>query len=114
VLNSERVAYVEVVELLPQVIAWLNRGLFPLAEELKADARLSVSVGDVFDRLSKPPDQKFDLVLIDVDHAPDEKRISRPMAFSRFGLTRKTLHLPRRFKPSSKQSACNPYPLKTS
>ncbi|MCK5381741.1 MAG: spermidine synthase, partial [Candidatus Latescibacteria bacterium] len=25
-----------------------------------------------FDRLSKPPDQRFDLVLIDVDHAPDE------------------------------------------
>ena len=72
VLACKRVASVEVVELLPEVIAWLNRGLFPLAEELKADARLSVCAGDVFDRLSKPPDREFDLILIDVDHAPDE------------------------------------------
>jgi spermidine synthase len=72
VLTSKRVGSVEVVELLPEVIAWLNRGLFPLAEELKGDARLSVSAGDIFDRLSKPPDREFDLILIDVDHAPDE------------------------------------------
>lgn len=72
VLTSKRVAYVEVVELLPQVIDWLGRGLFPLTEELKADSRLSLVTGDIFARLSKPPDQKFDLILIDVDHSPEQ------------------------------------------
>ena len=72
VLTSKRVAYVEVVELLPPVIDWLGRGLFPLTEELKADSRLSLVTGDIFARLSKPPDQKFDLILIDVDHSPEQ------------------------------------------
>ena len=72
VLTSKRVAYVEVVELLPQVIDWLGRGLFPLTEELKADSRLSLVTGDIFVRLSKPPDQKFDIILIDVDHSPEQ------------------------------------------
>jgi spermidine synthase len=72
VLTSKRVAYVEVVELLPQVIDWLRRGLFPLTEELKADSRLSLVTGDIFARLSHPPEQKFDLILIDVDHSPEQ------------------------------------------
>ena len=39
-LVPDRVARVEVVEFLPQVIGWLDQGLIPLAGELKADARL--------------------------------------------------------------------------
>lgn len=72
VLASDRVAAVEVVEFLPQVIDWLHRGLFPLAEELNADPRFSVTGGDVYERLAQPPSQPFDLILIDVDHAPEE------------------------------------------
>ena len=72
VLSSERVSYVEVVEFLPPVIDWLKRGLFPLAEELKSDSRLFLVVGDIFARLANPPEQKFNLILIDVDHAPEE------------------------------------------
>ena len=72
VLASPRVASVEVVEFLPEVIDWLHQGLFPLAAQLKADSRLSLVVGDVYERLSRPPEKRFDLVLIDVDHSPDE------------------------------------------
>ena len=61
VLASRRVACVEVVEFLPEVIDWLDRGLFPLAEQLKADSRLSLVAGDVFERLSRPPEKRFDL-----------------------------------------------------
>jgi spermidine synthase len=71
-LRSDRVAQVEVVELLPQVIDWLDRGLLPLAGELRADPRFAVSEGDVYARLSGPAEQKRDLILIDVDHSPDE------------------------------------------
>jgi spermidine synthase len=72
VLRSDRVAHVEVVELLAPVIDWLDRGLVPLAEELRADARFAVSEGDVYRRLASPPERTHALILVDVDHSPDE------------------------------------------
>jgi spermidine synthase len=73
VLASPRVARVEVVELLAPVIGWLERGLLPLSETLRGDARLHVAQGDVYARLAAPPSRRYDLVLIDVDHSPDER-----------------------------------------
>lgn len=73
VLASERVARVEVVEFLPQVLEWLADGLFPLAPELEADPRFTPVSGDVYARLQAPPERRFDVVLIDVDHAPDDQ-----------------------------------------
>lgn len=73
VLESPRVARVEAVELLPQVIDWLEEGLVPLSGALAADARFRVSRGDAYARLATPPADPFDLVLIDIDHAPDER-----------------------------------------
>jgi spermidine synthase len=73
VAGGARVARVEVVEYLPQVIEWLAQDLVPLARELKADARLVCVEGDVYERLSGPSQQKYDLILIDVDHSPDEQ-----------------------------------------
>jgi spermidine synthase len=75
-LASPRVAHVEVVEFLPQVIDWLGRELVPLAGELNAESRLEVVAGDVYARLATQPtagSPAFDLILIDVDHSPDEK-----------------------------------------
>jgi len=72
-LACERVGRVEVVEFLPEVIGWLKRGLLPLAAELKGDRRFAVVEGDVYDRLSRPPERMFDLILIDVDHSPEER-----------------------------------------
>ncbi len=71
-LESDRVAACEVVEYLPQVIGWLEQGLVPLSEELNADERLRVTQGDIYQRLAGPPQQTYDLILIDVDHSPDE------------------------------------------
>lgn len=73
VLASDRVAEVEVVELLTPVVRWLDDGLMPLSTELRADARLSVARGDVFALLTAPPSRPRDLVLIDVDHSPDDR-----------------------------------------
>jgi spermidine synthase len=73
VLRSPRVERVEVVELLPPVIDWLERGLVPLSDELRADARFAVRQGDVFARLAAPPERRHDLILIDVDHSPEER-----------------------------------------
>lgn len=75
VLQSPRVARAEVVEFVPAVIDWMKAGLFPLSEALAAEPRLAVMSGDVYERLSRPPDPaapRFDLILIDVDHSPAE------------------------------------------
>jgi len=94
VLASPRVASVEVVEFLPQVIDWLDRGLFPLAEQLKADSRLSLVAGDVYERLSRPPEKRFDLILIDVDHSPDENLDDANVSFyTEAGLVQAKAHL---------------------
>ena len=71
-LASDRVASVDVIEYLPQVIEWLRRGLVPLAAELNLDPRLRVIEGDVYARLACPPDRLYDMILIDVDHSPTE------------------------------------------
>jgi len=73
VLSSERVAHTEVVEFLPPLIDWLGQGLVPLADELRADPRFALLEGDVYARLSEPPQRKYDLILVDVDHSPDER-----------------------------------------
>ncbi len=72
VLASKRVGHVDVVEFLPPVIDWLSQGLIPLADSLKRDPRLSVSQGDVYKRLMEEPQKQYDVILIDVDHSPDE------------------------------------------
>jgi spermidine synthase len=93
-LRSSRVADVEVVEFLPQVIDWFDRGLVPLAGALRGDGRLAVSEGDVFARLAQPPVRQHDLVLVDVDHSPDEPLDDRNGAFyTDAGLMRAKEHL---------------------
>ena len=72
-LLSDRVSEVVVAELLPQVIDWLAKDLMPLSSELNQSRRLVVAQGDVFQRLQGPVDELFDVILIDVDHSPDER-----------------------------------------
>jgi spermidine synthase len=94
VLASKRVGQVEVVELLPQVIDWLDRELIPLADSLKDDPRLLVSQGDVYERLWYPPTRRFDVILIDVDHSPEDHLDGANSQFyTEAGLQRARLHL---------------------
>ena len=72
-LLPSRVARVEVLELLPQVIGWLAKGLVPISSELNNQQRLVVTQGDVYRKLAGPADELFDVILIDVDHSPDER-----------------------------------------
>jgi spermidine synthase len=97
-LRATEVRSVEVVELLPQVIDWLRQGLIPLSAELKDNSRLQLTAGDVYDKLaslpaSSPPNTNspntnspntnspntnspntmYDVIMIDVDHSPDER-----------------------------------------
>jgi len=72
-LQSNQVASVEVVELLPQVIDWMKAGLPPLADQLADDSRLVVTQADAYALLADDPAKQYDLILIDVDHSPDDR-----------------------------------------
>ena len=71
-LKSHDITSVEVIEFLPQVIGWTKDGLIPLAEHLNSDSRLSITQGDVYARLGGQGDGDFDLIVIDVDHSPED------------------------------------------
>ena len=93
-LESDRVSKCEVVEFLPQVIDWLEQGLVTLSDELNAENRLSVTHGDVYQRLAGPRKEKHDLILIDVDHSPNENLGAANDTFYTFdGLQHAKLHL---------------------
>jgi spermidine synthase len=72
VLESDRVQRLDVIELFPAVIGFLQDGLVPLSPELLADPRLSVREGDIYAALRSEATELWDLILIDVDHAPDD------------------------------------------
>ena len=94
VLASPRVARLEVVEYLEPVIGWLRAGRLPLSAELSADARFAVAHGDVYARLAAEPAERFDLILIDVDHSPDEPLGHESASFyGESGLARARRHL---------------------
>ncbi|QDT12638.1 spermidine synthase [Planctomycetes bacterium K23_9] len=92
-LASGRVGKVEVAELLPEVIDWMRKGLVPLSEELNADERLQTTPCDVYRRLCGPRESRFDLILIDVDHSPEERLGEQADDFSQMFYTERGLRL---------------------
>ncbi|MBT5043671.1 MAG: hypothetical protein ACKVG4_10890 [Longimicrobiales bacterium] len=93
-LKSDRVDRVAVVELFPEVVGFTRDGLIPLSDELNADERLSVRQGDVYATLHDAATERWDLILIDVDHAPDDHLGAGNESFyTRPGLLRAKPHL---------------------
>ena len=72
-LDTGRVAQVDVVEYVQSIIDWVARGLIPLGKELTTDPRYHAIHGDVFERLRGSASKTYDLLLIDVDHSPDDR-----------------------------------------
>lgn len=94
VLESERVASVEVVEYLAPVIHWFETGLLPLSETLSSDPRLALTEGDVYARLWQPSAERLDVILVDVDHSPEEPLGAESESFyTEEGLRRAKRHL---------------------
>jgi spermidine synthase len=71
-LESSRPSTVRVVDSMDFVIRWLKEGLLPISEQLNADERLELIQSDVYADLLGPPSATWDLILIDVDHSPDD------------------------------------------
>src|SRR4051794_8809293 len=77
VLEDKRVRSLVVVDALPEVIEWHERGLLPLGEQLMADPRCRLVSGDFFAMSASGhgfdpqiPGRRFDAVLVDIDHSP--------------------------------------------
>jgi spermidine synthase len=79
VLEDDRVRSLVVIDLLDAVIDWHREGVLPLGADLTADPRCRLAQGDFFalatsdDGLDPAfPGQRFDAILVDIDHSPKE------------------------------------------
>jgi spermidine synthase len=72
-LADPRVAKVRVTDRIPVLFQWLHDELLPLSAELTADPRFSINEADVYGDLLGAPDTPYDLLLVDVDHAPQQR-----------------------------------------
>jgi len=80
-LEDDRSAQVRVVDRMDFVINWLRDGHLPLSEQLCDDPRLELVLGDVYADLLGPSQEKWDVILVDVDHAPDDPLDEQSLAF---------------------------------
>lgn len=78
-LADARVASLVVVEALAPVIDWHERELLPFAAELTADPRTRLVLGDFFVLAAsaagldpRTPGRRFDAILLDIDHTPNQ------------------------------------------
>lgn len=95
-LQPEKVSHVRVIEFLAPVISWIESELVPLSNELKSHPKLEIQQGDVYELLLGEPERKYDVVLIDVDHSPQEHlslETPKETFYSASGLKRAKEHL---------------------
>lgn len=72
-LADARVASMTVVDALPAVIDWHERGLLPTSAQLTGDPRTRLLLGDFFALVRAEPTPEsptYDAILLDVDHSP--------------------------------------------
>ncbi len=72
-LDDPRTDAVTVVELLPEVIGWHERGLLPLGRALVEDPRCRLVADDFYAVVGEAPlsPPAWDVVLVDIDHSPE-------------------------------------------
>jgi spermidine synthase len=77
-LEDPRVSALTVVEALPDVVDWHERGLLPCSATLTSDARTTLVTADFFATVGaglplshERPDPSYDVLLVDIDHTPD-------------------------------------------
>lgn len=70
VLADPRVEHCTVVEIEQPLVDWMRDGTIAHGPQVLADARLTVTVGDVAQVLAEAGEDAYDLVLLDVDNGP--------------------------------------------
>jgi spermidine synthase len=72
-LRDPRVSTMTVIDTMPAVIDWHQRGLLPVSELLTSDPRTQLVLDDFFAvmrRTPEPEGARYDAILLDVDHSP--------------------------------------------
>jgi len=71
-LADTRVRSVTVIDTLPAVIDWHQRGLLPVSPALTGDSRTTLVEDDFFALMRREPgaSARYDAILLDVDHSP--------------------------------------------
>jgi spermidine synthase len=69
-LEHPAVSSLVVVDALPAVIDWHERGLLPTSALLTGDPRTTLLLDDFFDLMRRDPEVRYDAILLDVDHSP--------------------------------------------
>ncbi len=101
-LKDARLGQLIVVDIMPAVIEWHQKGLVPLGPVLTADPRCRLVEADFFALAADPtvgfdpaqPGRRFHAVLLDIDHSPDNLLHERHNEFySVAGLSRLAAHL---------------------
>ena len=94
-LEHAGVGSMVVVDALPAVIDWHERGLLPVSAGLTGDPRTSLVLDDFFDLMRRDPgEQTYDAILLDVDHSPRHQlNPSHADLYTPDGLRRLARHL---------------------
>lgn len=100
-LEDSRVNSLTVIEYLEPVISWHKNTIVPLGKELCSDSRCKLLHGDFFalskDETgfdSKEPKKQFDVILLDIDHTPDNVlHQSNTRFYTEEGLRECSVHL---------------------
>jgi spermidine synthase len=72
-LEDDRVRRLDVIDALPAVIGWHERGLLPVSVQLVTDSRTGLIHDDFFAVMRSAPaseEARYDVILLDVDHSP--------------------------------------------
>ena len=75
-LADSRVESLVVIDALPTVVDWHERGLLPMSPKLTGDIRTTLVVDDFFELMRREPTGQYgvtklyDAILLDVDHSP--------------------------------------------
>lgn len=69
-LEHSTVGALVVVDALPAVIEWHERGLLPVSARLTDDPRTTLVLDDFFALMRRGPESRYDAILLDVDHSP--------------------------------------------
>ena len=101
VLENPDVQSLIVIDALAEVIEWHEQGLLPLGKQLTGDPRCRLVNGDFFALShsaegfdSRTPARRFDAVLVDIDHSPQNLLHPRHAAlYGPDGLARLAAHL---------------------
>ena len=96
-LRDPRVGAMTVIDTLPAVIDWHQRGLLPVSELLTGDPRTRLVLDDFFAVMRQAPgpaEVRYDAILLDVDHSPRHQLDpSHADLYTEAGLHAVALHL---------------------